>query len=218
VTHFPVNVDDPIAISFFDRLRDIFADMDRQYAEAAKHYGFHCNGCEDNCCRTRFFHHTYLEIFYIHAGLNALDLARRQEIQSRAAWVCRETAKAHQKERPVRLMCPLNSDGHCTLYAYRPMICRLHGISHELRKPGQNAIRGSGCGMFDLRCSNQNYRKFDRTPFYFAMAKVEGEFKQAVGLSGRIKMTIAEMIMAACQKSEVRGRMTEDRGQMTEDR
>jgi hypothetical protein len=28
------------------------------------------------------------------------------------------------------------------------------------------------------------------------MAKVEGEFKQAVGLSDRIKMTIAEMIMA----------------------
>jgi hypothetical protein len=28
------------------------------------------------------------------------------------------------------------------------------------------------------------------------MAKVEGEFKQAIGLSDRIKMTIAEMIMA----------------------
>ena len=195
MTHLPVNIDDPILTAFFDRLHGIFADMDRQYAEAGKHYGFHCNGCEDNCCRTRFFHHTYLEFLYIHAGLNTLDLPRRQEIQSRAAWVCRETAKADQKERPVRLMCPLNSDGHCTLYAYRPMICRLHGISHELRKPGQNVIRGSGCGMFDLRCSNQSYRKFDRTPFYFAMAKVEGEFKQAVGLSDRIKMTIAEMIV-----------------------
>jgi Fe-S-cluster containining protein len=196
VKHLHVNIDDPILTAFFDRLHGIFADMDRQYAEAAKHYGFHCSGCEDNCCRTRFFHHTYLEFLYIHAGLNTLDLPRRQEIQSRAAWVCRETAKTDQKERPVRLMCPLNSDGRCTLYAYRPMICRLHGISHELRKPGQNVIRGSGCGMFDLHCSNQNYRKFDRTPFYYAMARLEGEFKQAIGLSDRIKMTVAEMILA----------------------
>jgi Fe-S-cluster containining protein len=196
LTHLPVKIDDPILTAFFDRLYGIFADMDRQYAEAAKHYGFHCSGCEDNCCRTRFFHHTYLEFLYIHAGLNTLDLPRRQAIQSRAAWVCRETAKAVQKERPVRLMCPLNSDGLCMLYAYRPMICRLHGISHELRKPGQNVIHGSGCGMFDRRCSNQSYHKFDRTPFYFKMARVEGEFKQAIGLSERIKMTIAEMIMA----------------------
>ena len=128
--------------------------------------------------------------------MDTLDLPKRQEIQSRAAWVCRETAMADRKESPVRLMCPLNFDGHCTLYAYRPMICRLHGISHELRRPGQTVIRGSGCGMFDLRCSTQRYRKFDRTPFYFSMAKAEGEFKQAIGLSDRIKMTIAEMIIA----------------------
>jgi Fe-S-cluster containining protein len=196
MTQFPVNIDDPVLTAFFDRLNGIFADMDRQYAEAAKHYEFHCSGCEDNCCRTRFFHHTYLEFLYIHAGLNTLDLSKQQEIQSRAASVCREIAKADQKERPVRVMCPLNFDGRCTLYSYRPMICRLHGISHELRKPGQEVIRGSGCGMFDLRCSNLKYRKFDRTPFYYAMAKVEGEFKQAVGLSDRIKMTIAEMILA----------------------
>jgi hypothetical protein len=74
------------------------------------------------------------------------------------------------------------------------MICRLHGIPHELRKPGQNAIRGPGCGMFAAQCSDQRYRKFDRTPFYFRMAKLESELKQAVGLSGKIKMTIAEII------------------------
>jgi len=170
--------------------------MDRQYAEASKHYGFHCKGCEDNCCRTRFYHHTYLEYLYIHAGLKKLGNQRQRELQSRAAVVCRESAKADNKAMPVRLMCPLNSDGLCTLYRYRPMICRLHGISHELRKPGQNVIRGPGCEMFDLQCSDKRYLKFDRTPFYFDMAKLESELKQTVGLSGRIKMTIAEMIVS----------------------
>ncbi len=196
LTHLPVNLDDPILTAFFDRLQCIFAAMDRQYTEAAKHYGFHCNGCEDNCCRTRFYHHTYLEYLYIHAGLNKLGHQRQREIQSRAAVVCRETAKADEKAMSVRLMCPLNFDGRCTLYTYRPLICRLHGIPHELRKPGQNVIRGPGCGMFDLRCSDKSYLKFDRTPFYFEMAKLENELKQAVGLSGRVKMTIAEMIIA----------------------
>jgi Fe-S-cluster containining protein len=192
----PVNLDDPILTAFFERLKLIFDAMDRQYAEIANHYGFQCKGCEDNCCLTRFHHHTYLEFIYIHAGLKKLGQQKKRELQSRAAHVCRETAKADEKAMPVRLMCPLNSDGLCTLYAYRPMICRLHGIPHELRKPGQNATHGPGCGMFEVQSSAKRHRQFDRTPFYFEMAKLENELKQAVGLSGRIKMTIAEMIVS----------------------
>ena len=91
------------------------------------------------------------------------------------------------------------------------MICRLHGISHELRKPGQNIIRGPGCGMFDRGCSDKSYLKFDRTPFYFEMAKLESELKQAVDLSGRVKMTIAEMIVSACQRSDDGGQKSGSR-------
>jgi Fe-S-cluster containining protein len=216
LTHLPVNLDDPVLAAFFDRLQCIYAAMDRQYTEVAKHYGFHCDGCEDNCCRTRFYHHTYLEYLDIHSGLNKLGLQRQREIQSRAALVCRETAKADEKAMPVRLMCPLNSDGRCTLYRHRPMICRLHGISHELRKPGQNVIRGPGCRMFDLQCSDKRYLRFDRTPFYFEMAKLESELKQAVGLSGRVKMTIAEMIVSRFQRSDGGGQKSEDVGQRIE--
>ena len=192
--HLPVNLNDSVLTPFFDRLQSTFADMDRQYGTAAEYYGFHCNGCEDNCCRTRFYHHTYLEFLYIHAGLNELAQQKKQEVQSRAALVCRKVEKADEKVTPVRQMCPLNFDGLCVLYRYRPMICRLHGIPHELRKPGQNAIRGPGCGMFAVQCSDRRYRKFDRTPFYFAMAKLESELKLAVGLSGKIKMTVAKII------------------------
>ncbi len=195
LTRHPVNLDDGNLTVFLDRLGRTFATMDREYAGATGHYGFHCDGCADNCCRSRFYHHTYLEYLYLHAGFKKLDPQSQHEIQSRASEICRKTAKADEKGLDVRLWCPLNEDGLCTLYSYRPMICRLHGIPYELQKPRQNVIHGPGCGTFYNRCSNINCYKFDRTPFYFKMAKLEGEFKKAAGITDKIKMTIAEMIM-----------------------
>jgi ribosome-associated protein YbcJ (S4-like RNA binding protein) len=50
------------------------------------------------------------------------------------------------------------------------------------------------------------------------MATLENEFKQAAGLGGRIKMTIAEMIINIAKKTDDRRQRTEDGGQKTEDR
>jgi len=188
-------LDADILTVFFDRLRHLFADMDRKYAEASGHYGFLCAGCDDNCCRTRFYHHTHIEYLFILEGFNKLAPADRQRLREKAQAVCRQRAAADPSGQPLRLMCPLNDAGLCKLYAYRPMICRLHGIPHELRKPGFPVAHGAGCASFDERCSGRPYHPFDRTPFYFEMAGLESAFKQAAGLTGRVKLTIAEMIV-----------------------
>jgi Fe-S-cluster containining protein len=195
LTPSPYNLSDGILADFLERLQRIFAAMDREYTRAIEHYGFRCDGCLQNCCRTRFHHHTYLEYLYVLAGFKRLDLQRQREVQSLASEVCRETAKAESEGTRARLWCPLNGEGRCILYAFRPMICRLHGIPHELQKPGQVVVYGPGCGTFDDRCANKSYFKFDRTPFYFEMASLESEYKEAAGLKGRIKMTISEMII-----------------------
>ena len=186
--------DEKLAV-YFDRLQTMFADMDRKYDRAAGHYGFQCRGCEDNCCRTRFYHHTFIEYRFIRKGFQGLQVPEQNAILAGAEEVCRQVRLADEQGRSVRLMCPLNRDGLCILYRYRPMICRLHGIPHELRRPGQPAVFGPGCGDFDARCPDKPYVEFDRTPFYFEMAALENEFKQASGLNGRIKMTVAEMII-----------------------
>jgi Fe-S-cluster containining protein len=186
---------------YFDRLQSIFGRMDLAYDKASGHYGFRCNGCEDNCCRTRFYHHTYLEYLFIRKGFEYLNPAERDAIQAGAEEVCRQSDLADKQGVPVRLMCPLNKDGLCLLYRYRPMICRLHGIPHELRKPGQSVIHGPGCADFGNRCGDKPYYQFDRTPFYFEMAKLENEFKQAFSLTARIRMTIAEMIVRMAQSA-----------------
>ena len=88
LTTNPINFHFEGLAAYFDRLQQIFAAMDREYTNATKHYGFQCDGCIDNCCRTLFYHHTYLEYLYILAGFEKLDRQRQREIQSRAAVVC----------------------------------------------------------------------------------------------------------------------------------
>ena len=197
----PQNIDHHVLSTFLNRLQDLFDAMDREYDRAAGHYQFHCDGCRDNCCLTRFYHHTYLEYFYLLGNFEKLEPRQKNAIIARAEAVCRETARAAGNGLPVRLMCPLNIDGLCRLYSFRPMICRLHGIPHELKKPGQKVGRSPGCRTFDERCADKDYVRFDRTPFYIALARLENEFKQAAGLEGRIKMTVAEMIISIKQKS-----------------
>jgi hypothetical protein len=106
-----------------------------------------------------------------------------------------KTARVDHNAEPVRLMCPLNFDELCILYPYRPMICRLHGIPHELKKPGQKTIYAPGCETFDHRCGRLGYFEFDRTPFYRELAELEQEVKPALGITAKFKMSVAEMIV-----------------------
>ena len=180
---------------FTERLKQIYAAMDDAYSTAADHYDFTCDGCRDNCCQTRFYHHTIIEYAYLKEGFATLRPETQSEVISRAAIVVDTIEKADVTREAVRMMCPLNVDTRCILYPYRPMICRLHGIPHELKKPGQDGIRVPGCDTFDSRCSHRRYLQFDRTPFYGAMAGLEIELKQALDFSAKFKMSVAQMLL-----------------------
>jgi Fe-S-cluster containining protein len=181
---------------FLDRLRFIYVDMDQEYSNAAEHYGFDCIDCADICCQTRFFHHTYLEYLYVQAGFQTLSPVQQEKIMTAALSVEQQSAALNKMQKPVRLMCPLNIGKLCVLYRYRPMICRLHGIPHELQKGADKRVFRPGCEAFDDRCSHKPYFQFDRTPFYRKMAALEKELRQAYGISSKIKMTIAEIIVS----------------------
>ena len=169
--------------------------MDREYERIAGAYEFACTGCVDNCCQTRFYHHTLLEFTYLSKGFQSLAERERQNITSRAKAVVTQSEKADTCGDTVRLWCPLNDSGKCLLYAYRPMICRLHGIPHEVRQPNQPSRVSPGCDDFHGQCGHGNYIAFDRTPFYAQMAELERRLRQAVGCSERLKLTVAEMII-----------------------
>jgi Fe-S-cluster containining protein len=181
--------------SFLERLRRIYADMDAAYAQAAAGYGFVCEGCDESCCRTRFFHHTLLESLCLREGYHGLSAARREQIRERAAAVAAQHARDLAAGADTKPLCPLNETGRCGLYAHRPMICRLHGIPHELHPPGRAPQTGPGCAEFHRRCGRGVYHPFDRTPLYTQLARLEAELQQALGRRPKLRMTIAEMLL-----------------------
>ncbi len=179
---------------FMNRLRRLFADMDREYEAVAGRYGFQCRGCEDNCCLTRFHHHTVAECLYMWEGFQGLPATHRQALRRRSETVIQKTAAAEEAGGPVRVMCPVNQDGLCRLYSHRPMICRLHGIAHELHRPDGRRVQGPGCDRFTQAAQNRPCLPFDRTPFYARMARLEKALRETLGVAERVRMTVAEMI------------------------
>ena len=173
----------------------LFEQMDHAYSAAARTFGFVCRGCRNNCCLTRFHHHTLLEYLYLQHGLSKLVPGRLGDTKKRAQKALDRMTELEQRGDPMRVMCPLNEDDRCMLYAYRPMICRLHGIPHVLRRPDGRSQSGPGCDDFYAQCGNSEGRVLDRTPIYIAMADLERKLRQALGFDRKIRMTIADIIV-----------------------
>jgi Fe-S-cluster containining protein len=178
----------------FKALKTLYASMDKTWDKIATGYHFHCNGCEDNCCKSLFFHHTHIEKAYLIHGFNGLDQDTKEKILIRAKNYCSKTFPKGSEINALKIICPLNEDGLCLLYPFRPMICRLHGLPHELKKPGVEPVKGPGCdaGLFD----DKPYIKFDRTPFYQQMAQIEMKFRRDSNKAYKTKQTIAQMLIS----------------------
>jgi Fe-S-cluster containining protein len=183
------------AVPFLDALHSLYTDMDRAYERIAESYGFRCDGCDDNCCTTRFHHHTLLEALDLKRGLASLEGSRASRVRERALVYRRDSTSSSGAEGRFSRMCPLNSAGRCLLYAHRPMICRLHGLPHELHLPGGRPVYGPGCEAFTRRCGSRACRPLDRTPFYSRMAALEKRLRETAGCTERIRLTVADMIL-----------------------
>ncbi|MGD2010074.1 MAG: hypothetical protein PVI76_03215 [Desulfobacterales bacterium] len=129
-------------------------------------------------------------------GFRTLDRQRQVAIIEKAEAVCSAVRAVEKNGPPLRQMCPLNFDNRCCLYAYRPMICRLHGIPSELLRLDGQTRRTPGCASFLERFGQLAYVPFDRTPFYRDLAGIEKALRWDMPGAGKIKMTVAEMILA----------------------
>ncbi len=185
--------DDPNLTPFLDELNQLFQKMDGAYDAAAKEHGFVCNGCDENCCKTLFYHHTFLEFICLAQGLQKLAAETRKALFKRAQKYVLAQSDA-SSEKIFRKMCPLNQDDRCQLYAHRPMICRLHGIPYLLGF-GQAQKEGPGCDEFYQQTVKIN-PALDRTQLYQELAMLEKKVRGHLNNSSKIRLTIAEMIVA----------------------
>ncbi len=178
----------------FSSLVALYEKMDAAWNATASRYEFTCNGCHDNCCATLFFHHTHMERAYLRHGFKTLGPALKKEIRKNAKLFIQAMAEAKNNTEAIRIMCPVNKNGRCTLYPYRPMICRLHGIPHQLKKPGHPMVKAPGCHAGEALFKAADH-PFDRTPFYKEMSLAEMQFCRTHGKTSRIRQTIAQMLV-----------------------
>ena len=181
---------------FAQKVEDLYRDMESAYDRTAKNLEFSCSGCPDNCCDSYFLHHTYTEWAYLWYGLKKLDENRVQSITEKASeYVVKAEASLARGERPI-IMCPLNSEGLCTLYPFRMMICRLHGVPATFTRPDGRKLSFPGCFRCQEHISGNSFTPLDRTGFFQRLVNLELELLgQRRSTAPRVRLTIAQMIV-----------------------
>jgi len=180
---------------FTDRLFSIYSEIDGVYRESAKHYGFNCDGCQDNCCRTVFYHYTLVEYFGLLEGFDKLPQGIRDESMRKGHAYLEKLKESKGGEEGLDLMCPLNYDGLCRIYEYRPLICRIHGFPGRFDHPVKGIQRFTGCKVFNETCQEEWTHLIDRTPFYVRIADLEGRLRRQMNYKARFRKTIAGMLI-----------------------
>jgi Fe-S-cluster containining protein len=110
-------VTESVTMAIKDRLRELFAKVDAFFARTGEAFpapsGITCHaGCND-CCQQRLSV-TAIEAEVIEEGLAGLAPTVRQALSARA--------------RSPEPQCPALLDGRCAIYAFRPVLCRTHGL------------------------------------------------------------------------------------------
>ncbi len=180
---------------YLDRLFEVYRDIDRAYAASADYYGFSCDGCVDNCCRTVFYHYTLIEYFGLLEGFDRLPEGIKAESLARARSYLEVLKRSRGREESLDLMCPLNFDGLCKVYEHRPLICRIHGFPGVLHHPARGKQQFTGCKPFNETNRKELTHVLDRTPFYSRIVEIERGMRRQMDYMKRFRLTIAEMLV-----------------------
>jgi Fe-S-cluster containining protein len=148
-----------------ERYDSLLNEVDSWFAKCMEHHQnqIHCGrGCS-SCCRG-LFDITLLDALYLRSGFDLLPKAVQENVRAKSSarldlltaafpafispWTLNHIPESEwdammpeEDETP----CPLLSDeGHCLVYDYRPMTCRLNGIP---------LIDSSGEELFDDWCT-----------------------------------------------------------------
>ncbi len=184
-----------------EQIEALYSDMEKSYDRTASLLGHSCTDCPDNCCDSYFLHFTYAEWSYLWHGVNLLAPEKQQQIISRAVeYETKSMELLARGERP-RLMCPLNDGGRCTLYNYRLMVCRTHGVPAVMTRPDGQKLTFPGCfrcqELVDQRGGDHTTAVMERTPLLRRLVDLEQRLLDGKrNVLPKVRMTIAGMLKA----------------------
>ncbi len=141
---------DPESNPFVQCYLDVAREVDHEFTRARRLHGnrIHCRqGCTD-CCH-HIFQISEVEAAYVSTGFRGLPDQQREKLSQNAKAHLRARDSIMQEHgyieawgnlpRPeTRLACPALVDGLCSIYEFRPLICRkFGGPLHHPDKPGR---------------------------------------------------------------------------------
>jgi len=133
------------------RYLELVASADRMFEAVRRDHG-HLMGCKagcDDCCSV-YYELSLVEAFVLQGmcgevvpRATARRVLRRAETVEPLFRQAKESLQALPPEfrgeeslqeaaAKIRLQCPLNEEGGCVLYEYRPITCRLYGVPQKI--------------------------------------------------------------------------------------
>ena len=120
--------------------KDFLSVLDKRlsaYFEDHKDF-IHCKiGCSD-CCKAGDYPMSQLEFDYIMRGYIDLDEQKKQIVK---------TNIEHSEKGG---MCPFLVNEECSIYPYRPIVCRVHGLAYKTK----NIVKIPYCANKDKNYAN----------------------------------------------------------------
>jgi hypothetical protein len=177
------------------RLSELYSQIDSSYSAVVDEVGFSCGGCDGvKCCTVDLSLHTSIEMLYLRRGFNALESSRQLDILHNCRQMVEDKHDDPWGNAYRSGVCGLNCGGLCSLYEYRPMICRLAGVPHSFARPDGRTVQSGGCSRYETEI-RLKYPELaiDRTRFYEGMALIEMEIVRARGYRTET-LTISETL------------------------
>lgn len=127
------------------------------------------SGCSI-CCKNSYFAVSELEYSYVKNGFEKLNSKQREIITQKAIEIFKERRqflKTNQNIFDFSYQCPFLNHDTCSIYEYRPMLCRSHGLIYkDIEK--QNKINLPYCVNLGLNYANI----WDNKTNYFSKEKL----------------------------------------------